>query len=375
MNKKALGGIAAGIIIAVIITGILFSDNLQSIPDISPSDNVSQITQHQKIGLVVNTPSSQTTIPDLKDAYSIASSAGIGRSNVYMFWHVLEPQRDQFEWKNYDVLMSMNKQNNLKVTLYLSVINGDSLGPFPDWMGRQSLTESLAENTIRVLDVVLTRYDIVDTVILGGEINSHLRNNPGGVANYEHFFGLVYDKIKEKHPDVKIGNTFALQQVISRAEGDLVQKLSFGDFIGFNYFPVDNVNEISDTPREARTSMDSVLDIIPEKKIGFFELSWSTSDFIGGNTADQSEFIKSAFDFYSTNESQIEFFTFARQHDRPEGTCISSQIDVIEGDGFEANQFKVERLDKFVCNSGLIDTEQNPKPAWHELENQINNLK
>ena len=46
---------------------------------------------------------------------------------------------ENFDWRQSDVLMGLNEKNNLKVTLYFSVINGETLGPFPNWIGKPSL--------------------------------------------------------------------------------------------------------------------------------------------------------------------------------------------------------------------------------------------
>ena len=60
---------------------------------------------------------------------------------------------------------SLNEKYNLKTTLFFSVINADRLGPFPYWMENQVLGKSLEDDTIRVLDAILTRYENIDYVI------------------------------------------------------------------------------------------------------------------------------------------------------------------------------------------------------------------
>ena len=44
------------------------------------------------------------------------------------------------------------------------------LGPFPNWIGKPSI-KTIGEDRLvtSVLDAVLSRYDIVDTVIIAGE--------------------------------------------------------------------------------------------------------------------------------------------------------------------------------------------------------------
>ena len=60
-----------------------------------------------------------------------------------------------------------------------------------------------------LLDAILSRYHIIDTVIIAGETESQFRYYEQNIPVYKEFFTNVYDKIKEKHPDVKFGNSFA----------------------------------------------------------------------------------------------------------------------------------------------------------------------
>jgi len=162
------------------------------------------------------------------------------------------------------------------------------------------------------------------------------------------------------------------------AAGDLVKELSLGDFVAFSYSPTDLLNDIVKDPVQATNDLERIIEFVPEKKIGIFEISWSTSDFVEGNEIDQAEFIEHAFDFYRENESQIEFFTWYRQYDRPEGTCdpeeqqsIESKISVGGDSGFGSSEFVIERLGYYTCNAGLIDVNGMPKQGWNEFTTQI----
>ena len=166
MDKKFLG-VIVGIGIIFGITALVLS-----IPD----SGVALPQQvNEKIGLVINSPNQPTTLQELDDVYSEASDTGIGRSNVYLFWNLIEPERGEFDWRQSDTLMSFNKKNNLKVTLYFSIINGETLGPFPNWIGKPSLNSIGEDRVVSVLDEILSRYDIVDTVILAGQTESQFR--------------------------------------------------------------------------------------------------------------------------------------------------------------------------------------------------------
>jgi len=334
------------------------------------------ISQNEKISLVINTINPPEGIADLESAYKVASTSGAGRTNLYVHWSQIEPEKGNFDWRVTDIMMKLNEKYNLKTTLFFSVINADRLGPFPSWMGNQAIGETLEGETIRVLDSILSRYENIDYVIFAGDIDYHFQRASGSVPTYVEFFDDVYTEIKSKHPNVKIGNSMSLENVINKALGpgelrELTPSLEMGDFIALSYKPTDIVGDIDRTPEEAIADLEKSLEIFPSHQVAFFEISWSTSDFVNGNQNDQAEFIKSSLNFFEENESKIEFFTISRLFDKPKGSCVSQEIESIEGSGFASNSFRLERVDEYVCNSGLIDTNENEKPAWTQLKTNI----
>ena len=151
MNKKIVAVvIGIGVIIAMVYA-VLILPNSETIPQ----------KTNEKIGLVINSPNQSTTLQELDQIYSKASDTGIGRSNVYLFWNMIEPVRGEFDWQQSDALMGFNEKNNLKVTLYFSIINGETLGPFPNWIGKPSLNSIGEDRVTSVLDAILSRYNIV----------------------------------------------------------------------------------------------------------------------------------------------------------------------------------------------------------------------
>ncbi len=357
LNKKILGGAIAVGIIAVVIVAIFLST--QTII----------LQKNEKLGLYIMTPSTTPTISDLKDAYTEAVSTGIGRSNVYLFWSTLEPQQGQYDWKIPDVLMSLNKQNDLKVTLYFSIINNRVFGPFPTWMGEPQLDDNLKEKTVKVLDDILSRYDIVDHVIIGGEVDAYFREHEKDITKYEELFTDVYNELKEKHSNVKFGNSFSLHGVLNHQQEDLIGKLSQGDFIAFTYFPVNALNEIDKTPEDAGKNLEKILDLVGNKQIALMEVSWSTAESIGGSKDGQVKFMKTVYDFYIKNEPRFEFLSWFRQYDRPVESCmkgLNTSFDVSFG-----NEFVLQRTAEYICGAGLIDIGKNPKPAWEEFKKQV----
>ncbi|HXV66676.1 MAG TPA: hypothetical protein VD731_05600 [Nitrosopumilaceae archaeon] len=368
MKKTIIGGIIAAAAIALVASILLYSAN---------STLIASSTHNEKIGLIINPSSNRITLDDLKNYYTQASSTGIGRTNLYLFWNLLEPEKGNYDWKQSDLWMDFNKQNDLKVTLYFSIINGKTLGPFPDWIGKPSLNSISKENLVKVLDDILTRYDIIDTVIIAGDTEEHFRYSEENIPVYKEFFNGVYDQLKEKHPDVQLGNSFSLHGVINKNLGHIVEQLDLGDFISFSYFPVNPLYEINKTPQQAKNDLDTMMNLVPNKKKAIFEISWSTTDFVNGNQKDQADFVKTVFDFYRDNESNVEFVTWYRLYDRAEGTCIinpdtvEGQISIGDPSGLGSSEYVIERLSNYICNAGLIETDNNPKPGWDEFKRQV----
>ncbi len=379
MDKKKLGILPVFFVIALVFVFIVSDNSIdntdETIPQVSP-----KIT-NESIGMVINSPSSSVTLQQLDEIFADASSSGIGRSNVYLYWNMIEPVEGKFDWLQSDILMGLNEKNNHKVTLYFSIINGETLGPFPKWIGKPTLNGINQDELVTVLDAVLSRYHIIDSVIIAGETESQFRYNEQFIPVYQELFSNVYDKIKEKHPDVNFGNSFALHNVLNKNLENVVQELSSGDFVAFSYTPTDSLNEISKNPDESIEDLNKIFEIVPNKKIALFEISWSTSDFVEGNDDSQKIFVEKLFDFYAQKESNIEFMTWFRYIDQQENSCVKEEqkigdqtITLGGGSSLGTSEHVIERLNEYNCNTGLVDVNQNGKIGWNEFKTQIQML-
>ena len=371
MNKRILNGIVyVTIITTLVIISTLFILQDNNTNDISGTSNT-------KLGMAINTPTQNISLQQLDQIFTTAASTGIGRSNVYLFWNLIEPERDQFDWSQTDILLGLYEKNDLKVTLYLSIINGEHLGPFPRYMNEPQIDSIDHTRLINVLDNILNRYHIIDTVIIAGETESQFRYAKHNIVPYNQLFMTIFDEIKERHPDVQMGNAFGLHQILNKNLNDTVSEIALGDFVAFSYSPLDIVNDIAKTPDQAIDDLTRTFELIPDKKIGFFEISWSTSEFVGGSSTDQIKFIERLFDFYDKNESDIAFMTWYRQYDIPEGTCVKEIQNIggttitIGSSSLGGNEHVIERLDKYLCNTGLIYTNGTVKSGWLEFQRQL----
>ena len=146
MDKRILGIIIP--VLVIIIASLLF---------ISPSSENTTQKNNENIGLVINSPFSSISLQQIDEIFTDVSSTGIGRSNVYLFWNIIEPVEGEFDWSQSDIIMGLNEKNNHKVTLYFSIVNGGTLGPFPNWIGNPTLNLLNEDEVVEVLDEILSR--------------------------------------------------------------------------------------------------------------------------------------------------------------------------------------------------------------------------
>lgn len=366
MNKKILGAsIGAGVAIAIVALFVLS-------PLLPSSSSPPEIVHNPKLGLVIMPPTQKPTLDEIKSSYTQAASIGIGRSNVYLSWPLMEPKQGSYNWGYSDILMGLNREQNLNVTLYFSVINNQILGPFPSWMGKPQLDKKLQDQTVTTLDAILSRYYIVDYVIIGGNIDSYFREHPDEIPKYVDFFNGVYSQLKAKHPNVKFGNWFSLNDVSNHFQGDLVGKMNQGDFVAYSYAPVDMLYYQSNSTDKEGANLHKMIDYAKGQKIALMEVGWSTNKSINGTTEDQQKFVRVVYDFYKKNQSNFEFLTWYRQYDRPVDTCYNSLNQ--QSNSIFGNDVVLNNTAAYLCGTGLFDVNKNPKPAWDELKHQIQSV-
>ena len=318
------------------------------------------------LGLVVNAPGA-TDAEQARRIYEQAASAGISRTNAYMFWNLVEPEPGRFDWSSTDPAVFLSGERGLSVTLFFSLVNGADLGPFPGWMGEPTLETVDPDALVAVLDAALSRYGQVDSLVIAGQAEERFRYSEHEIPAYLELFGRVYSQIKERHPDVRIGNAYSLHGVINKDLGRVVEAIDAGDYAAFTYFPVDSLNEISRTPAEARADLELALELAGDRPAAFLEAGWSTSEFVGGSESDQAEFAAQLLDFYEQNRGSLEYVTWYRQYDRPAGSC-SFEPELREGGVMLGSSDRVaERLGHYVCASGLLREDGSAKPAWSVL--------
>ena len=105
MNSKIIG-----IVVLVVAIGGASAYFLSKPDTINPASLENEfVTQNDKIGLVINTITPPQNIDDIEKSYKVAATSGIGRTNLYIHWYQLEPEKGNFDWRMTDIMMKLNE--------------------------------------------------------------------------------------------------------------------------------------------------------------------------------------------------------------------------------------------------------------------------
>lgn len=338
-------------------------------PSDAPADPIEAGNLPENFGIIVNPPSQETSVADLDALYAMSASIGSTRSNVYVFWNLLEQEPGKYTWDLTDTIMSLHAKHGLDATVFFSLVNGKTLGPLPDWMGHPTLGAVRADEVSSAVGAISARYpEIVDSVIIAGDADAYFESNPDMLDAYGTLFESVRADLAISNPDVKIGNAFSLDRVLNRGTQNIVDNVPKGDFVAFTYRPVNILNEISKDADRARADLEEMSRIAAGTPVALFEVGWSTSADVYGTPEDQAAFAQELVDF--ADEVDVEFVTWYRLHDRPEGTC---KVETTPDTGIlitDSGAYSATNLGSYVCSAGILDADGAKKAGWHALASQ-----
>ncbi len=157
---------------------------------------------------------------------------------------------------------------------------------------------------------------------IGNEVNRwYEKYGTEGDNGFQHWVSLyeeIYYEVKELSPETKIFCTFSREIVSEYREADMSVIEMFDpdtlDILALTSYPhsVSWVNRPSDIPLDYYTS---VSDMMPEKPLGFSEVTWPSTGVFGGEQA-QADFIPLLVDTLTQGRGvDLEFVMWPWLHD------------------------------------------------------------
>ncbi len=316
------------------------------------------IVSNNVVSLVATFPGSLTDwrSENIEKTYKTIKDAGVKISYLYYSWGELEKSRGSYDWGNFDYNLDVIKENGLTAALTIKIINTNNLGELPSGVNFTSFDDPVFAGRFKsfVMTLLQRREGTISYLFIGNEIDGYLRQHNELIAGYAKLYKEVYDEVKIKYPDIKIGTVSAYHDAKKNNALDIIKIVGReGDIIGFSLYPQMLGDDPADTPKYIEEMSTIAMGI--NKKFAVTESGWSTSG-MGGSRWRQTQFIKELFSAYRKNKDSMEYLGLFNLHDFPRQINKMIATDLgLEGAG----------LIKWQGSLGLAYNDGTPKPAWN----------
>jgi len=287
----------------------------------------------------------------------------------YIAWGATEKSEDDYDWVGMDYKMEISSLHGMERSIVIDIIRTNDIGDIPSDVEFTSfddpeLKERFADFAVEVLD----RYgDNISYIEIGNEVDIYLANHRDEIDEFKELYGYTYDRIKDKHPDVKIGTVFAYHAAKKANATDIIEEISdVGDFNAFTLY-IYNENFAFNTDMDEVPEYFDEMDEISEKPFAVVETGWSTSALLESSEEKQAEYVDEVFSILEEKKDRIEFLTWFGTNDIPDETCgliaesfITEDIEHVKGTEY------MKYFEAFICTEGLRTIENEPKPGWNE---------
>lgn len=323
-----------------------------------------------KIGMMVN-PAGDDFWKGYYPALRLAKENGVQVLHSYLWWGEVEKEPGERIWEWHDALMGYRFHEGFEVSLAVNVIHTALRGSMPEDLRDRDFDdpEFIQRFTDFILDV-LDRYP-VQYLSIGNEVNDYFVNHRDQIQAYKTFFLAVQGSIKERHPDVLVGMSFAYHDAETSNSIDIIQELNVGDFLPVTLYLYSPGFQFDRDPTELESYLDRILLLAGEKPLAIVELGWNTAESLSGTQEDQEIFVRETFRLLDKHKERIEFISWFDLHDSKLENAYQAALTFIPEDShlIDDQEFMTIFVD-FLNYLGLFENDGTPKLAWPAFQEE-----
>ncbi|MBX7053224.1 MAG: T9SS type A sorting domain-containing protein [Flavobacteriales bacterium] len=243
-------------------------------------------------------------------AFQTGVELGMTEVGVFFNWTMIEVQPGVFDYNLLDIVNLYYPAQGIDVDLNLNPINTNVL-EVPSDLANINFDDPLMIARYNALldSVKLHLPDVsLSSLVIGSEIGAYLGNDQEAWMKYKTFYDSTSTHARSLWPGIKIAVELQYPDLINY--NDYAQDLNENsDYIGVSFYPM-NADFTVQPDYMSGISMDTLVDLYPDKLINYYQYGYPTSALCGSSEQLQADFIASTFFYWDYFASHIRMIDF-----------------------------------------------------------------
>ncbi len=173
-------------------------------------------------------------------AYRLARNLGFAIAHSYMQWGDIELEKGRFNWQAVQYYVILSRQQAMRLSMELTVINVNTLGRFPaDLAGRSLASPEVRQRFLAFIDAFSRRYaGEIAYLWLGNEIDTYLAANPKEIPAWTELFRSAVAVVHRNAPEMQVGTVLTYHDAVKNQRTGWIDKWGpAADLIGVTFYP------------------------------------------------------------------------------------------------------------------------------------------
>lgn len=329
---------------------------------------------NKKVGLIIN-PKDLTSFKDYNNAFNLARNNHVQVTHHYIQWRDIEKNNNTTNWEIQDYLINTMHDKGFEISAVFNIIHTSVIGKLPNDIKFTSWKdEKLKKRFTNFILKYLERYDKkLNYIQIGNEIDIYFNNHKDELDDYVEFYKHIYNKIKEKYPDLMVGTVFAYHEIKANNNQDIYNRLNIGDFDSFTLYIYDKDFNFNKDPDTYLTYLKEIETLTKNRKYSIEEIGWNTHNNLQSNQQKQAQTVNIFFNYLKDAPNRLEYMMWFMLHDWNKTEATLQAGSFFEKDDNTINNSKfMDPFVDFLTYLGLIKKDGTPKLGWYVFANRTN---
>ncbi len=252
-------------------------------------------------------------------AYKQAHDLGCSVAHTYTDWVVTEPSAGQYKWGEIDYFFTLAKQQQMQVSMQISIIDINTLGKLPKDLKAKSLKDpKLKERFLTYVEAFAKKNrGNVDYLWLGNEVDIYLDKHPDELDAWVDIFRQAVAIVHREAPGVKVGLSMTYHTALGNGRTDWIHKWGpYCDIVAVTFYP--EMMPGGFQPDSLQAQFDGLVRAYGQYRLAIIETAVGATGEYGGGEAAQVRYCTELFKALRRHKDRFAFVGWYTLNDYPE---------------------------------------------------------